>query len=222
MAKQRQLLIGFWGEGDTDKRFLGAVIQRTFEEIAFECSGELDILPVQWIETPNGDFTSMVLAAAYRAEEWGLLVLCVHTDADATTDDQARQYKIDPAFQAVANSTAGCKELVAVIPVQMTEAWMLADKELLKQELVTNKNDVELGFHRPPENIANPKESIKQAIQTALANVSKRRRRLDISELYLPLGQKISLEKLMTLPSYRKFQAGVRTALQHLNYVLMI
>lgn len=35
--------------------------------------------------------------------------------------------------------------------IQMVEAWMLADKELLKSEIGTQKSDFELGILRAPK-----------------------------------------------------------------------
>ena len=43
------------------------------------------------------------------------------------------------------------KTSVIIVPIQMTESWMLAEKELLKKEIGTDKTDIELGIHRDPE-----------------------------------------------------------------------
>ena len=38
-----QLIIGFVTEGTTDHRFLETIIQKTFEDIAFECDNQIEI-----------------------------------------------------------------------------------------------------------------------------------------------------------------------------------
>ena len=146
----KQIIIGFTTEGTTDVRFLESVIQRSFEDVAFECSGQVEVLPVQYIEKENGDFVEVVKYYAQQAEERGIMVLCVHADADDTTDTNTFNYKINPAFIAVNDMQEEplCKNLVAIVPVQMTEAWMLSDKELLKAEIGTSKSDEELGIDR--------------------------------------------------------------------------
>ena len=102
----------------------------------------------------------------------------------------------------------------------MTEAWMLADKELLKSELGTLKNDEELGINKKPETFADPKKVIEESIQIVRQEVSKRRRyQLKIDDLYQPLGQKINLQKLDTLSSYSKFKEAVRETFRKLNYL---
>jgi hypothetical protein len=208
-------------EEPTDTRFLELIIQRTFEDIAFECRGTIDVLPVQHISVPKSTFSDEVLNAAKKAFDMGLMVLCVHADADSETDIVAFKNKIRPAFRAAQNNLkANCQLLVAIVPVQMTEAWLLADKDTMKQEIGTVKTDHELGLLRDPESIPDPKKVIENAILIA-NQYSKRRRRyqVSLSELYTPIGQKVSLEKLSLLGSFRKFKESVRTVYQQLAFL---
>lgn len=219
----KQIIIGFTTEGSTDVRFLESIIQRSFEDVAFECVGQVEILPIQYVDKQDGDFITTIRYCSQQAEKRGIMVLCVHADADDRTDANAFNFKINPAFTAMNNDEQErhlCKNLVAIVPVQMIEAWMLSDKELLKAEIGTGKNDEALGIHRSPEVYANPKQAIKTAIRIAREDLTSRRRRdLTISELYLPIGQKISLTTLEGLPSYQKFKEAVRDAFRKLNYL---
>lgn len=218
----KQVIIGFATEGSTDIRFLESVIQRSFEDIAFDCHGQIEVLPVQCLEKQIGDFVKVVKNYARQAENLGVMVLCVHADADATSDTTTFNKKINPAFIAVKDEQGECvcKNLVPIVPVQMTEAWMLADLHLLKEEIGTDKSVVELGLHKSPEAYADPKQAIEDAIRISRQNLTKRRRhKLTISELYLPIGQKIHLNKLDTLASYQKFKKAVRTAFRELGYL---
>jgi hypothetical protein len=214
---RRQIFIGYTTEGTTDNRFLASVIQRTFEEVGFECRGEVDVLPVQFILVPNSNFIDEVIYAAVKAEEIGLMVLCVHADADDKSDEKAFKNKIEPAFL---KAEIYLKNLVAVVPVRMTEAWMLADTELIKKEIGTSKSDKQLCLDGMPESFIDPKEIIKEAINIAFQNLPRRRLRpVMISDLYSLIGQKISLDKLARLRSYRKFKEAVRCVYQKLNYM---
>ena len=112
-----------------------------------------------------------------------------------------------------------CKILTPVIPVRMMEAWMLADKELLKSEIGTTKSDNDLKINRDPETIADPKAVIEEAIRIAQSDLPKRRQRLTISDLYAIIGDKISINKLLSLDSYQKFQDEVRATYRTLNYM---
>jgi len=218
----RQIIIGLTTEGSTDVRFLESVIQRSFEYVAFECRGQIEVLPVQYIEKETGEFVESAIKSARKADEQGIMVLCVHADADDRTDSNTFNFKINPTVTAIQNllEESVCKNLVAIVPVQMTEAWMMSDKELLKAEIGTDKSDIELGIDRLPEVYDDPKQAIETAIRIGRQNFPRRRRhKLTISELYAPIGQKIALNTLEDLPSYQKFKEAVRGAFIKFNYL---
>ncbi len=218
----KQIIIGLTTEGSTDVRFLESIIQRSFENVAFECRGQVEVLPVQNIEKESGEFVEAVIKCARKADERGIMVLCVHADADDRTDSDTFNFKINPAITAIQAllEESVCKNLVAVVPVQMIEAWMLSDKELLKAEIGTDKSYIELGIDRLPEVYDDPKHAMESAIRIGRQKLSRRRRhQLTISELYAPIGQKIALNALENLPSYQKFKGAVRSAFVKLNYL---
>lgn len=217
----RQVIIGLMTEGTTDQRFLKSVVERTFNEIKFECPVDIDIYDVVEVYcSKGGSFVEKVLEAAHIGHNSnGIMVLCVQADADGKNLDDTYLNKINPAFEALLEKEGDlCKNLVAIVPIQETESWMLADKALLKTEIGTNLTDEELGLNRTPESVANPKEMVANAIRTARLEFTKRRRRdLTIADLYLPIGQMIELNKLATLPSYQDFQKNVRNSFERLN-----
>lgn len=216
-----QIIIAFATEGNTDIRFLESVIKRTFEEVAVECLQDLEIFDPIHIPKVDGSIEEKALDYAGKALENGASILCIHVDADDRTDKKTFDDRISPAFNAIREAkTELCKNLVAIVPVQMTEAWMLADKELLKRQLGTNKNDEELGINKSPEGFSDPKQIIESAIRLARSDLSKRRRsELTIGELYQPIGQQIELNKLDSLPSYQKFKKAIRNTFTELGYL---
>ena len=218
----KQIIVALTTEGTTDSRFLESIIQRSFENAAFDCAGQIEVLPVQYIEKQSGDFIEVVKLNAQLAGNSGVMVLCIHSDADDATDTNTFTDKINPAFTAVMDMQGKhiCKSLVAIVPVHMTEAWMLSDTELLKAEIGTDKSDQEVGIDGSPEVYSDPKDIIEAVIRIARQDLTKRRRRdLTIGELYAPIGQKVSLDALENLPSYRKFREAVRDVLKNLNYL---
>ena len=95
----------------------------------------------------------------------GMDILCVHTDADSKDTKRAYAEKINPAKEFLSDKKGEiCKSLIPIVPVRMVEAWMLADKELLKEEMGTRMSDEELGINRMPELYLDPKATIIQAI----------------------------------------------------------
>jgi hypothetical protein len=103
----------------------------------------------------------------------------------------------------------------------MTEAWMLVDKELLKSEIGTELSNFDLGIHPKPESIANPKETITNAIRIVQSDLTRRKRKrgLDISELYQIIGQKLELSQLENLESYQKFKESLKNAFKELGFL---
>ncbi len=218
----RQVFVGFTTEGSTDVRFLRKIIERSFEEIAYECQG--DVEPVVWsldVDKKDLSYSEYALKAAQQGvDEIGMMILCIHSDADDATNQNVLENKIAPALELInaQSDDSTCKILVPAIPVQMMESWMLADKDLLKNEIGTTKTDNELGINRSPESITDPKTVIEEAIRIARQEKTRRRRKeLRISDLYLPVGQKVSIDKLKELPSYRRFQEDIRQAYRELH-----
>lgn len=215
-----QVMLGLLYEGTTDARFLKSLVRRTFENIARECWGDVEILDPVDLKTKTKQFVEEVLKAAeIGLHEHGITVLCVHADADNEKDETTYRHKIEPAKKALKESSEIlCANLVPIVPVQMQEAWLLADLVELKRQIGTNKSDTELGLNRKPEEFSDPKQAITDAIRIAREGMTKRRREdLKIGELYQPLGQSIPLASLQKLPSYRKFEEHVRDAFRELK-----
>lgn len=220
----KQVFIGLTTEGTTDIRFLESIVLRTFHDIAFnECTQDVDILlHVVKVDKVGCNFAEYVLRAAREGLlNYGIHTLVVHTDSDRDTYEERIGNKITPALQIIRlqSDDECCKLLTPIIPVKMMEAWMLADRQLLKEEIGTSKSDEDLGLCRDPESIANPKALIEEAIRIATEDLPKRRQRLSISDLYGIIGTKIDLEKLSTLPSYIQFKERVRETYRELKYL---
>lgn len=217
----KHIIIGLITEGPTDIRFLESIVRRTFEEIAFECIQDIDIY-VHPLQTPKaGSFVEYTKRASYDGiMSLGIMTLVIHTDADRNTYQERMNNKIIPAQKALNELDDNyCKLLTPIIPVRMIEAWMLADKELLKNEIGTTLSDSDLGINRDPEAIADPKHLIEEVIRISTEHLPQRRRRLSISELYAIIGDTVSLTELARLDSYRKFQDAVRNTYRALHYM---
>ncbi len=218
-------MIGFVAEGTTDIRFLENIVYRTFEDVACrQCDDEIEIIPYNIKVFDKGDtFTEMVLNTSKASiEQAGAMTLVIHTDSDTDTYEQRFEHKFAPALEALAEYKDDynyCSVITPLIPVRMMEAWMLADLDLLKEQIGTNKSNSDLGLSRDPETIADPKALITEVIRVATSDLSKRRQRLTISELYGVMGGSISLDRLNRLHSYQKFVESVVETYRQLGYI---
>ncbi|HCM22368.1 MAG TPA: hypothetical protein DIC46_16685, partial [Porphyromonadaceae bacterium] len=123
-----QLYVGLIAEGTSDYLFLQPIIEKTLLTIAYECKGQVDI-DVKKIECDKGSgFTDYVLNAAKTVKENFITMLIVHADADAGTAEHTYSYKINSAKVLLEqqNERDFCKNLIAIVPIQETESWMLA------------------------------------------------------------------------------------------------
>jgi len=219
-----KVLIGFFSEGNTDVRFFESIVERTFINISYECNKDFDIelFPIK-IDKTNLSFVEQVSKSSETGlQKFGITTLCVHTDADSPTKDTAYNGRINPAKQHLStlNQDEYCTLLTPLVPVQMTESWMLADTELLKKEIGTTKSVNELGLNKEPEKIADPKNVITEAIRISRQELTKRKRRnLSIDDLYQSIGSKIGLEKLDKLQSFRDFKEEIRNTYRVLNHL---
>ncbi len=207
----KMLVLGLFVEGPTDNDFLPPVIRRTAEQILAEHEQssiyEASILLIQLTNDQKKDRAESILQAACDA--YGYHALIVHSDADDPEPDKARFERIEPGFKLVQETNENvCKDLIAIIPVQAIEAWILADYELLLKEVGTDLTAIDLGIPETAkyvQKISRPKRRLEEALQKAYASRSRRRRESDIRFLYQPMGEKINLERLHQVPSYLQF-----------------
>jgi hypothetical protein len=172
--------------------------------------------------TPLNNQAEYIFAAAQHSA--GYHALIVHVDADDKTPDKAMNERIEPGFELVKASQAEiCKQLIPIIPIRMTEAWMLADPEAFKEVIGTNIAAKDLGLPVHPhqvESVLKPKQKLKLAIRLALAKRSRRRRSsIRVGELYEPLARQISLERLSAVPAYQRFVDDFTTCLIALRLI---
>lgn len=99
-------------------------------------------------------------------------LIVVHRDAD-----NAGRLSRHREIEAAARPLAGSAELVPVIPVRMTEAWLLLDEAAIRQVAGNPRGRTRLSLPRrhEVESKPDPKEILRECLLTA-ADVTGRRR----------------------------------------------
>lgn len=218
------LVLALYAEGASDNRFLPPIIRRTAEKlIALYGQRTVDVFePVIVPRQQESTHAACILQAANYAH--GYHALIVHADADDRTPDSAKANRIQPGFNLVSRHNGSvCKHLVPIIPVQMIEAWMLADYSASQETIGTNMSPRDLGLPARPalvEEYANPKRALQEVISRAIANRSQRRRRFDISSHQEALARRINLETLALVPSYQEFVNDLKNILSALHFII--
>lgn len=222
--RQKQVFIGLITEGSTDIRFLSSIINRSVQEIACECETEIEVPDVQPLRSTGRTFVEKMLNASQVAcEKYGMSILFIHADSDNKKLDDVMNTKFKP-FQnelSTKNENSYCKHIVPTIPIQMIESWMMADKQLLKQLInAESLHNAALGLERMPESYADPKSVIENAIRKSLLYMPKKKRnQIKISNLYEILGNRLDLNSLRKLPSFKLFEDNILQSFRELHLI---
>ena len=105
----------------------------------------------------------------------GLDLLFVHRDAD-NAGAEARYQEIEAAVREVVQDGMSW---IGVVPVRMTEAWLLLDEAAIRKVVGKPGGRAPLDLPAPEhaERVADPKERLRDALLTASGNRGRRRRR---------------------------------------------
>lgn len=221
----KRLVLALYAEGTTDYLFLPAVIRRTAIQVLKEYEQQqMDVLVPRAIifENRPDSRDECILQAAREAADSNILI--VHSDADHPTRNRAYNERFQPEQKLVQQISRGvCHNLVPLIPIRMTEAWMLAaEHEVLKKVLRTNLSAQELWLINKVSQVErdpNPKQTLRQLVQKASSERSGRHRSIDLNPIYTALGQQIGLGRLNNVPSYQEFVRDLKVVLRTLNFI---
>ncbi len=146
----------------------------------------------------------------------GYTLILIHQDAEAPSQENVIKYKFNPLFEVLSDSIT--RRLVKVIPVRMIEAWLCADSEAFHR--VSYLDDVQDNSVFPNntknvKSIQDPKSELKQYISKNPR--TGKRRRINLNDLYEPLGSKVNIAKLKKVPAFKEFRKDLKNALNALN-----
>lgn len=217
----RQLIVAYCTEGTTDIQFLETVIERSLHYCLYEYGNiPAEIIGLIPIKGHGDTFVGKHIDACQKAVENGAEILCIHTDADDSDDCEVFDHKINPFLTALSQTNANdyCQIVVPMIPVQEIEAWMMANKQLLKQQMGTTLSDNTLGLQNKPESYADPKQAIENAVSEVRKTMPKRfRDQISIGQLYEAVGRHLEIQDLMQLKSFKKYIDNLHQALVQLH-----
>ncbi|WP_241309939.1 DUF4276 family protein [Chryseobacterium arthrosphaerae] len=217
-----QLFLAYTTEGTTDTRFLSKIFERTITDILF-IYGNKDIeIVLKSYEKEGDNFVDQMMHVFKSCFiENSSEILFIHADADNNTPSNTLEFKFKPLRNKL-KTEEKLKDFnfVEVIPVHMTEAWMLADFALFKDEIKTTKSKAQLNLSGNPETFTDPKKKIIDALHIVNSELPKKRRNdLRIGDLYQIIGQKLEIQQLLTLESYKVFYKKTFESLKRINLI---
>ena len=212
----RYLQPALYAEGATDERFLPQLLWRLCDDLCLMLNQRVEVAPVEVLPVVKaaqiaGSRHDRILAAAEAASDlWS--VLFVHADADGDAI-AARASRVHPGLELLQQRFAS-RIAVAVVPVRMTESWMLQDGNALRNVLGCTLSDKDWGLPGSDagvEALTDPKQMLEQIFLSTQPSGPARRR--GVGGLYAPLGERVSLDRLRRLPSFRQTDQELQAAL---------
>ena len=162
------------------------------------------------IKARHSSQAERILAAA-RASD-GYHGLIVHVDADGPTRDRAYLERFLPGrLSAAVSLLPVCAAIVPLIPVHMSEAWMLVDAPTVLGMLGSAASARACGLPataREAESDADPKATLADALRLA-ATTRQGRGPRELARIYGPLGEEVPLARLRLLTAYRRFEVDL-------------
>jgi len=196
----QQIIFGVYGEGPTDSRYFPTLVERYLTAFCAREGIDIAILPSIHISRRSGGFVESLKIVEQNYPE--LTYVFVHSDADAPDISNVLEHKWQPWLDECSEP----KRWVAVIPVRMTESWMLADRNALKSTFIISDTNLEeiLGSQHP-ESIQNPK-----GVLAEIMRVGRQKRIYGFEE---NIAQRCDFSALERLPSFQFFQKQLSNSL---------
>jgi len=220
----RYVGLALFAEGPSDHRLLGPLLRRlTLDLCRRKAYRPVETGEVLELHSPadlkGRPRDERILASALSAAEaWN--VLFVHADG-RNSSDEIRLRQVEPAIRQVRESEQlGESRAVAVVPVQETEAWALADGDALRRAFGVNAPDDRLGVPQTPrevEAITAPKAALDAGYRS-LTRPGRRTRRKAVAFFEL-LGGIMSLDVLRQVPAFQRLESELEEALGSLRII---
>lgn len=195
--------VGLYAEGRTDYDFLIPLLERLLDDLlAQHYPGQSTTLPsplpLGAEEEPGARREARIAEVIQRSHEICQLFV-IHADADGDAV-RARQERIEPGVRRGLEGLANVA-VAACIPIQMIEAWMLVDDEVLRR---IGGDTSEMPAD--PERVREPKQILDKVL-----DAKRRGRRPNV---YQFVGENVRLPALRTLAGFRAFENELVVALR--------
>ncbi|MEU4568350.1 DUF4276 family protein [Micromonospora sp. NPDC023956] len=206
----RYLTSALVSEGPTDDQFLPRLLGRALTYLCMtEFEDAVDVADVQVLRDRKGPSSVQDVIKVVELNRAAFSLIFFHRDQGTDPRRVEREW-IQPLRELWGERA---EQLVAVIPVRETEAWLLADGDALRNALgVPSWTDGFMGLPARPaqvEDLADPKRVLSDLTQ----RVSRSR-----EDHFVQLGELVSLDRLYQVPAYRRWWDDTRQALTRLGY----
>lgn len=139
-------------------------------------------------------------------------VLFVHRDAEARKPEERHDEIRDALASYVGNS-------VHVVPVRMTEAWLLSSENAIRTAARNRNGSVklELPNWRQWDRLSDPKNTLATLLRTATELPARRLRKFSVERARYRVAElTVDFSPLRQLSAFRQFEKSIETILKNL------
>lgn len=203
----------FLGEGPFDATLVPHLERLCVEAGATQALGlapDLGRLPTPPSRTVNGKIECAL------ALDPDVDLVFVHRDADSPDSEPVRTHILDAAMPYQDNA-----EIIPVVPIQETEAWLLLDEQAIRAVAGNPRgaNPLNLPAVGSVESTANPKEALEAALLAAAGLTGRRHRRFRarLGEVKRDLMGRLAVGgEIENVPSWHQLRIDVETAISRI------
>jgi hypothetical protein len=164
------------------------------------------------VAAPAADLGSRLVRAV---QEYPCDILFVHRDAER----EPREKRVEEIRRAVV--AAGIPACVPVVPVRMTEAWLLIEEGAIRRAAGNPNGEASLPLPKTAslENVPDPKKLLRDCLIEASEKTGRRLHQFerDLPDRVQRVAELISdFSPLRQLPAFRAFESAAREALEQL------
>ena len=179
---------------------------------------QLSLPGTQWADFGYRRIKPQNLAERVRcaAEDYPCDLLFVHRDAEGQNQDDRRNEILRAVREAGINPPAIC-----VIPVRMTEAWLLLDEEAIRLASGNprGRRPLDLPARVSIERVVDPKEVLFQALRIASEQTGRRLSNLRVEERRHRVAELMDYVLLRRLPAFQNLEVELNAALRARGWV---
>lgn len=206
----RTLTYTLLGDGTSDKALL-PIIDWTIRQYQPDLLLRSQWADFSYLPSPPKNLTERIIKAI---ELYPCHFLVIHRDAEKQSPDYRHQ-EIAEAWNPLKNTYA-FKRVVGVVPIRMTEAWLLFDPSAIRWAASNPSGKEPLAL--PPlhtlETLSNPKEILHRLLREASELTGRRLQKFKVSHAVHRVADTIQdFSPLKYLSAYQAFEVAVRAVI---------